>query len=159
MKKTLLTTLLAAILVAGLFILTGCGEKKEENKSNGGNNTASQNTNNGGATAQEQGLEPTEFYVQNLIPNTTIKSISIAAAGSSSYTPNLLGDLELATGTQSKIGVGMTKDSTTFDIKAVDEEGTEAIFKSVNLSSIFANKGGSVALQVDEEGNAVAVVK
>lgn len=158
MKKTLLTTLLAAILVAGLFILTGCGEKKEENKSNSGN-TASQNTNNGGKSAQEQGLEPIEFYVQNMLPNTTVKSICVAKAGSSDYTPNLLSGLELAPETRAKIGLGMTKDSTTFDFKAVDEEGTEALFSNVDLSSIFANKDGSVTLQMSEDGQLVAVAK
>lgn len=154
MKKTLLTVLLIVILVAGLFVLTGCGEKKEENKTN---NTTAQNTaSNGGATQQ---LEATEFYIQNLCPNVTITAFSSSISGQEAYTPNLLGELQLAYGTQAKIGLGITEANSKFDFKVTDEEGTSLVFKSVDLSQILANKGGSVALQVDEEGSPVAVVK
>lgn len=136
-KRLIALATLVALLVAGLFILTGCGDKKEENK-------AAQNT----LSARELGQEATEFTVQQLVPNTTVVSLQAAKAGSEEYSPNLLNGLNLTEGTQSKIGLGMTKDAAVFDFKITDEEGTTATFNSIDLSKIFTNNGGTVAIQI-----------
>ena len=136
-KRLIALATLVALLVAGLFILTGCGEKKEENK-------AAQNT----LSARELGQEATEFYVQQMVPNTTVTQLYAAKTGTTEFSPNLLGGLTLAEGTQSKIGLGMTKDAAVFDFKIVDEEGTTATFNSIDLSKIFTNNGGTVAIQI-----------
>ena len=136
-KRLIALATLVALLVAGLFILTGCGEKKEENK-------AAQNT----LSARELGQEATEFYVQQLVPNTTVTSLTYSKAGENNYSPNLLSAGALSEGTQSKIGLGMTKDAAVFDFKIVDEEGTTATFNSIDLSKIFTNNGGTVAIQI-----------
>ena len=136
-KKILALATLVAVLVAGLFILTGCGDKKEENK-------AAQNT----LSARELGQEATEFYVQQLVPNTTVTSLTFSKAGENNYSPNLLTAGSLSEGTQSKIGIGMTKDAATFDFQITDEEGTTATFNSIDLSKIFTNNGGTVAIQI-----------
>jgi hypothetical protein len=138
MKKIIALATLVALLVAGLFILTGCGDKKEENKA--------QNTTT--LSAREQGTEATEFYVQQLVPNTTVTQLYAAKTGTTEFSPNLLNGLTLAEGTQSKIGIGMTKDAAVFDFKIVDEEGTTATFNSIDLSKIFTNNGGTVAIQI-----------
>ena len=154
MKKTLLTVLLILVLVGGLFVLTGCGEKKEENNSNNTTNTENTNTQNASAA-----LELVEFNVQNLVPNTTIKELYAAVSGSNDWTPNLINGLEMGNGMQAKIGVGLSESTFTYDFRAVDEEGSEALFTGVNLSNIFANKDGAVALQLDENNSPIAVVK
>ena len=136
-KRLIALATLVALLVAGLFILTGCGEKKEENK-------AAQNT----LSARELGQEATEFYVQQLVPNTTVTTLTYSKAGENNYSPNLLTAGALSEGTQSKIGIGMTKDAAVFDFKIVDEEGTTATFNSIDLSKIFTNNGGTVAIQI-----------
>ena len=136
-KRLIALATLVALLVAGLFILTGCGEKKEENK-------AAQNT----LSARELGQEATEFYVQQLVPNTSVTQLYAAKTGTTEFSPNLLNGLTLAEGTQSKIGLGMTKDAAVFDFKIVDEEGTTATFNSIDLSKIFTNNGGTVAIQI-----------
>ena len=136
-KRLIALATLVALLVAGLFILTGCGEKKEENK-------AAQNT----LSARELGQEATEFYVQQLVPNTTVTALTYSKAGENNYSPNLLTAGALSEGTQSKIGLGMTKDAAVFDFKIVDEEGTTATFNSIDLSKIFTNNGGTVAIQI-----------
>ena len=136
-KRLIALATLVALLVAGLFILTGCGEKKEENK-------AAQNT----LSARELGQEATEFYVQQLVPNTSVTELYAAKTGTTEFSPNLLNGLTLAEGTQSKIGLGMTKDAAVFDFKIVDEEGTTATFNSIDLSKIFTNNGGTVAIQI-----------
>ena len=136
-KRLIALATLVALLVAGLFILTGCGEKKEENK-------AAQNT----LSARELGQEATEFYVQQMVPNTTVTELYAAKTGTTEFSPNLLNGLTLAEGTQSKIGIGMTKDAAVFDFKIVDEEGTTATFNSIDLSKIFTNNGGTVAIQI-----------
>ena len=136
-KRLIALATLVALLVAGLFILTGCGEKKEENK-------AAQNT----LSARELGQEATEFYVQQLVPNTSVTQLYAAKTGTTEFSPNLLNGLTLAEGTQSKIGIGMTKDAAVFDFKIVDEEGTTATFNSIDLSKIFTNNGGTVAIQI-----------
>ena len=116
MKRSLLTVLLVVLLIGGLFFLTGCGEKKEESKP--AENTSTTTTeNNQTATAQT-----VDFYVQNLVPNTTIKELYASPAGSGEWSPNLLGGLEMATGTQAQIGIGVNNGSTSWDLKAVDEE-------------------------------------
>ena len=136
-KRLIALATLVALLVAGLFILTGCGEKKEENK-------AAQNT----LSARELGQEATEFYVQQLVPNTSVTELYAAKTGTTEFSPNLLTAGALSEGTQSKIGLGMTKDAATFDFKIVDEEGTTATFNSIDLSKIFTNNGGTVAIQI-----------
>ena len=136
-KRLIALATLVALLVAGLFILTGCGDKKEENK-------AAQNT----LSARELGQEATEFYVQQLVPNTTVTSLTYSKAGENNYSPNLLTAGSLSEGTQSKIGIGMTKDAATFDFQITDEEGTTATFNSIDLSKIFTNNGGTVAIQI-----------
>ena len=151
MKKTVVSILLVALLIASLFVLTGCVEKKEENKTENNNATT---TNNQTAT-----VETTDFYIQNLVPDCTVKEAYASPAGQNAWSPNLINGLEMATGTQAKIGIGLTEGATTYDFKMVDEQGQAVIFPSVDLSSIFANKGGSVALQLDEENNPIAVAK
>ncbi len=136
-KRLIALATLVALLVAGLFILTGCGEKKEENK-------AAQNT----LSARELGQEATEFYVQQLVPNTSVTQLYAAKSGTTEFSPNLLTAGALSEGTQSKIGLGMTKDAAVFDFKIVDEEGTTATFNSIDLSKIFTNNGGTVAIQI-----------
>ena len=136
-KRLIALATLVALLVAGLFILTGCGEKKEENK-------AAQNT----LSARELGQEATEFYVQQLVPNTSVTELYAAKTGTTEFSPNLLTAGALSEGTQSKIGLGMTKDAAVFDFKIVDEEGTAATFNSIDLSKIFTNNGGTVAIQI-----------
>ena len=136
-KRLIALATLVALLVAGLFILTGCGEKKEENK-------AAQNT----LSARELGQEATEFYVQQLVPNTSVTELYAAKTGTTEFSPNLLTAGALSEGTQSKIGIGMTKDAATFDFQITDEEGTTATFNSIDLSKIFTNNGGTVAIQI-----------
>ena len=136
-KRLIALATLVALLVAGLFILTGCGEKKEENK-------AAQNT----LSARELGQEATEFYVQQLVPNTSVTELYAAKTGTTEFSPNLLTAGALSEGTQSKIGLGMTKDAAVFDFKIVDEEVTTATFNSIDLSKIFTNNGGTVAIQI-----------
>ncbi len=136
-KRLIALATLVALLVTGLFILTGCGEKKEENK-------AAQNT----LSARELGQEATEFYVQQLVPNTSVTQLYAAKTGTTEFSPNLLTAGALSEGTQSKIGLGMTKDAAVFDFKIVDEEGTTATFNSIDLSKIFTNNGGTVAIQI-----------
>ena len=138
-KRLIALATLVALLVAGLFILTGCGEKKEENK-------AAQNTTT--LSARELGQEATEFYVQQLVPNTSVTELYAAKSGTTEFSPNLLTAGALSEGTQSKIGLGMTKDAAVFDFKIVDEEGTTATFNSIDLSKIFTNNGGTVAIQI-----------
>ena len=138
-KRLIALATLVALLVAGLFILTGCGEKKEENK-------AAQNTTT--LSARELGQEATEFYVQQLVPNTSVTELYAAKTGTTEFSPNLLTAGALSEGTQSKIGIGMTKDAAVFDFKIVDEEGTTATFNSIDLSKIFTNNGGTVAIQI-----------
>ena len=104
-------------------------------------------------------IEATEFKIQNLIPNTTIKSIYATVTGADTWTPNLLNGLELAYGTQAKIGLGLTEQTSNWQFKVTDEEGTEVTFSATDLSKILENKGGEVAFQLDENNQPVVVVK
>lgn len=148
MKKTLLLVICVVILIGGLFVLTGCGDNK-----------TSQNSSNTAETTNNTQIEATEFYVQNLVPNTTIKELYASVTNAETWTPNLLGTFEMSTGTQAKIGLGLTESTKVWDIKVVDEEGTEAVFSSIDLSAILEKKSGSVALQMDENNQLTAVVK
>lgn len=152
MKKFVVPVLLIVILIGGLFVLTGCGDNKTETQETKTNaNTETNNTN-----AQIQAVD---FKIQNLVPNTTVKSICATVTGADTWTPNLLGELELATGTQAGIGLGITEATSSWDFKITDTEGTEVTITSVDLSSILANKGGVVALQINENNELVLVVK
>ena len=147
MKKTLLVGALIAILVVGLFALTGCGEKQEANQGEAqANNNAA--------------VQAVEFYIQNAFPNdTTIKELYACATGFDSWTPNLIAGLELAPGTRAKIGLGITSATASWDIRAVDQEGTSVTFPSIDLSNILSNTAGTVELTVDANGQIAAVVK
>ena len=149
MKKSVLALALVVLLIGGLVFLTGCGEKKEDKKENTTANT----------TETPTATQATEFQVQNLVPNATIKEICAAPAGTDSYTPNLINGLEMAYGTQATIGLGANNGSTTWDFKVVDEEGTAIVFANVDLSTIFANNGGALAFQLNEDGMPTAVAQ
>lgn len=153
MKKTLVSTLLIVFLIGSLFVLTGCGEKKEDNKE-GQNSVTAKTENNETVT-----ITAKDFYIQNLVPETTIKELYASVAGANTWTPNLLNGLEMASGTQAKIALGITEATSTWDIKVKDEEGTEVVFSSIDLSGILNNTNTAVALQFDENNAPVAVVK
>lgn len=160
MKKFLLPVVLVILLVGGLFMLTGCGDKKEDKKAeNTSSSTVAQSNENTEANNTPVQIEATEFHIQNLVPNTTIKAIYATVSGADTWTPNLLGDLELAYGTQAKIGLGITEQTLNWEFKATDEEGTDVTFGAVNLSKILENKGGAVAFQLDENNQPVVVLK
>ena len=146
MKKTLLTGVLITTLLIGLFTLTGCGNNnKNESKPEENKNTNVQ-------------VEATEFYIQNMVPSTTIKEIYATVTNLNTWTPNLINGLELATGTRAKIGLGLTSSTSSWDIKVVDEEGTAVTF-TADLTKILQNKGGSVTLQINENNELAAVVE
>ena len=146
MKKTLLTGILITTLLIGLFTLTGCGNNnKNESKPEENKNTNVQ-------------VEATEFYIQNMVPSTTIKEIYATVTNLNTWTPNLINGLELATGTRAKIGLGLTSSTSSWDIKVVDEEGTAVTF-TADLTKILQNKGGSVTLQINENNELAAVVE
>ena len=155
MKRSLLTGLLVVLLMGGLFFLTGCGEKKEEKKEE---NKAAENTATTTNNNQTASTQTVDFYVQNLVPDTTIKELSVSPSGSGEWSPNLLNGLEMPTGTQAQIGIGANNGSTSYDIKVKDEEGTEVTFANSDLSTIFANNGGTIALQI-VEGTPVVTIQ
>lgn len=157
MKKTLALLLLIVLLIGSLFVLTGCGEKKEEKKEENkdGQNSATVTTENNETVT----ITAKDLYIQNLVPQTTIKELYASVAGANTWTPNLLNGLEMAEGTQTKIALGITEATSTWDIKVKDEEGTEVVFSSIDLSGILNNTNTAVALQFDENNAPVAVVK
>ena len=153
-KTSLLVVLIVVLLVGGLFILTGCGEKKEET------NQASGETAQAPVDTSNALVQATEFYIQNAFPNdTTVTEVYATVTGMDSWTPNLISGLQLAQGTRSKIGLGLTETTTTWDFKLVDSEGTAVTFSSVNMSSILAKSADTVEFTVDGEGNMTANVK
>ena len=156
MKKTVVSILLVALLIVSLFVLTGCGEKKEEKKEENkdGQNSVEVKTENNETVT----ITAKDLYIQNLVPNTTIKELYASVAGADTWTPNLLG-VEMPSGTQAKIALGITEATSTWDIKAKDEEGTEVVFSSIDLSGILNNTNTAVALQFDENNSPVAAVK
>lgn len=137
MKKVLLTGALIAILMVSLFILTGCGEKQPE---------TTPTTNN----AQ---IEATEFYIQNAFKNdTTITEIYATVTNLETWTPNLIAGLELAPETRAKIGLGLTAQTSTWDIKVVDSEGTSVTYPAIDLTAILEKKAETLELTVNDEG-------
>ena len=147
MKKTgLLISLIIILMIGGLFVLTGCGENKE----------------NGSTPADTSNalVQATEFYIQNSFPNdTTVTEVYATVTGMDTWTPNLIAGLQLAPGTRSKIGLGLTDTTANWDFKLVDSEGTAVIFSSVNLSNILAKSADSVDFTVDNDGDIAAIVK
>lgn len=155
MKKTkILVGLIVILLVGGLFVLTGCGEKKEEtNQASGATSQAPVDTSN-------ELVQATEFYIQNAFPNnTTVTEVYATVTGMDAWTPNLISGLQLAPATRSKIGLGLTETTTTWDFKLVDSEGTAVTISSVNLSNVISKTADTVEFTVDAEGNLTANVK
>ena len=143
-KNVILVALVAVLLIGGLFILTGCGDN---------NTQTSTDTNN----AQ---VQATEFYIQNSFPNaTTVKEVYATVTGADTWTPNLIAGLELTPGTRSKIGLGLTATTSSWDFKLVDSEGTAVTFSSVNLSNVLAKSADTVEFTVDGDGDIAARVK
>ena len=155
MKKTrILVGLIIILMIGGLFVLTGCGEKKEEI------NQTSEETSETPVDTSNALVQATEFYIQNTFPNdTTVTEVYATVTGMDSWTPNLISGLQLAPGTRSKIGLGLTEGTTSWDFKLVDSEGTAVTFSSVDLSNIITNTASTVDFTVDSEGNIAANVK
>ena len=132
-KKIILSVALVAILLGALLILTGCGE--------------SQNTNSN--------VIQVPMTVINKVPDTIIKKLYISGAGIETWGDDLLKGQEMPTDTQLSLVFNIDKNNVAWDIKAVDEEGTEVAFRNLDLSNVYTT-GGVITLLVDEEGNPVA---
>ena len=147
MKKTLLIGSLIAVLLVGLFVLTGCGDSQPA-------------SNQGGSQDNNASVQATEFYIQNAFPNdTTLKEVYANATGFDSWTPNLIAGLELAPGTRSKIGLGLTSATSSWDFKLVDSEGTAVTISAVDLSNILLKNAETVEFTVDSNGQIAGIVK
>lgn len=133
-KKIILSVALVAILLGALLILTGCGESEN-----------SSNTN----------VIQVPMTVINRVPETIIKKLYISGAGIETWGDDLLKGQEMPTDTQLSLVFNIDKNNVAWDIKAVDEEGTEVAFRNLDLSNVYTT-GGVITLLVDEEGNPVA---
>ena len=149
MKKRLLEGVLIVVLIAGLFALTGCGNKQEEKKAENG--TAADTSN--------ALVQATEFYIQNAFPNdTTLQGIYATVSNLETWTPNLIEGLQLAPGTRAKIGLGLTATTSSWDFKFVDTEGTEVSVTGVDLSNVLAGNATTLKLTAGD-GQIVPVVE
>lgn len=54
----------------------------------------------------------------------------------------------MPTGTQLQVTLGIDKNNVKWDIKAVDEEGTEVIFRNLDLSEVNTS-GGTITLAIE----------
>ena len=140
MKKALLVIAIIALLAGGLFVLTGCGDN--ETTSNTGSNSE---------------ILQLPMNVINNVPDTTIKKLYLSGAGLDNWGEELLKGQEMPTGTQLPVTLGIDSNNVKWDIKAVDEEGTEVTFRNLDLSEV-STQGGTITLAI-EDGTPVAVAQ
>ena len=152
-KKIILVIALIAILVSSMFILTGCGneEKTQTQQTSGG----SQESTSG---SDSSSVIQVPMAVANLYPNTTITKLYLSGAGQESWGSDLLGGQTMPTGTQITLMFNIDKSNVKWDIKAVDETGTEVEFRNLDLSNV-STSGGAISLTADENGSPVAVAQ
>lgn len=142
LKKVLSVATLAVVLGGGLFVLTGCGDESANNNTNTNTNTnTSTETNNTAKTIQ------VPFNFVNNVPNTTIKELYMSGAGLDVWGAELLKGSEMPSGTQVSVVLTIDQKNVKWDIKAIDEEGTAAYFRNLDLSEVSAN-GGTITLTV-----------
>lgn len=151
LKKILSVATLTVVLGGGLFVLTGCGD---ESASNNNTNNAADTTNQTNNTAQ---VVQAPFNIINNVPNTTIKELYLSGAGLETWGAELLKGAEMPTGTQLSVVLTVDQKNLKWDIKAIDEEGTAAYFRNLDLSEVSAN-GGTITLAV-VDGTLVATAQ
>lgn len=140
-KKSLLVIALIAILSVSMFMLTGCG---------------SDETTTGGEEQSNVIQVPVAFI--NMYPDTTIKELYISGAGLDNWGSELLSGEEMPTGTQLTVVLNIDKNNIEWDIKAIDEEGTEVEFRNLNLGELSTD-GGTITLTAEEDGTPIAIAK
>ena len=150
LKKVLSVATLAVVLGGGLFVLTGCGNDETSTNTNTETNTANENN----TSAQ---VLQVPFNVVNNVPNTTIKELYLSGAGVDVWGAELLKGAEMPTGTQVSVVFNIDKKNIKWDIKAIDEEGTAAYFRNLDLSEVSTN-GGTITLAV-VDGTLVATAQ
>ena len=138
-KKILLFAVLTVILIAGLFILTGCGDS----------NTTTSNS--------ESEILQVPMNIVNNVPDTTIMKLYLSGAGVNVWGDELLKGQQMPTGTQLSVTLGVDANNVKWDIKAVDEEGTEVVFQNLDLSNVNVS-GGTITLAI-ENGTPVATAQ
>lgn len=142
MKKTLLSIAMIFVLVMSLFGLTACGDSTEQTS---------------GADSSETVIQ-VPMTVMNLYPNCIITELYMSGAGLDSWGENVLGSQQMPTGTQIQLNLNIDKNNVKWDIKAVDENGDSVTFQGLDLSDV-STSGGTITLQMDENGNPIAIAK
>ena len=61
----------------------------------------------------------------------------------------------MPTGTQLTVVLNIDKNNIEWDIKAIDEEGTEVEFRNLNLGELSTD-GGTITLTAAEDGTPIA---
>ena len=153
--KTLSIIVLVIALVAGLLILTGCGETKPASTttntpaptntpSNAVSNTNDNTNSNDDKNTTAQVIQVPMTIINN-VPDTTIKQLYLSGAGINTWGAELLGGQEMPTGTQLTVMFNIDNNNVNWDIKAVDEEGVAVIFEDLDLSNVNVS-GGTITL-------------
>lgn len=165
-KSVIAIVAIVAILIASMFLLTGCGssDTKEENKAtNTTSNTNTQSASNTSSSATNTSTETSNVIqlpvnVVNSCPNTQIKALYLSGAGQDNWGSELLNGQVINTNEQLSLTLNIDKNNVKWDIKATDETGTEIEFRNLDLSNV-STSGATITLAIDESGSPVAVAQ
>lgn len=154
MKKILLISTLVIVLMCSMFVLTGCGEEDVTT-----NNTTSTSTNTNTDTDTTTDVIQVPVDVINAYSeDTVVYELYLSGAGLDSWGDDLLGDQVMNYGEQISLVLNIDAENIQWDMKIVDELGTEAIFSGIDLSNMSTD-GGTITLTSDDYGTPYAVAE
>ncbi len=144
MKKILLVSAMIIMLVGAMFVLTGCGEETTEPTTNTGN--------------EGNNVIQLPVVLQNMYPDTTITELYMSGAGLDNWGTELLNGQQMPTGSQVSMTLNIDANNLQWDIKVVDQFGTEVVFKGLDLTNV-STSGATIVLQAQTDGTPVVTAQ
>lgn len=151
MKKILLISTLIIALMCSMFVLTGCGEEEVVE-----NNTTTTTDTDTDTTSDV--IQVPVSVINAYSEDTIVYELYLSGAGLDSWGEDLLGDQVMNYGEQISLVLNIDADNIQWDMKIVDELGTEVTFEGIDLSDM-STAGGTITLTSDEYGTPYAVAE
>lgn len=159
MKKTKLLALIACLMLA-LFILTGCSDEESTTTpvTTTGSESSQSSSSSSSSSNSNSGVIEVPMEVLNQYSNVTMKELYISGAGVDNWGDDLLDGQSINPGGSINLTLTVDENNLQWDIKVIDEDGTEIEFRGLDISEVSEN-GGTITLTADDEGNPIATAE
>lgn len=144
--------LLFAAGMMSVVMLTGCGGGSDAPA------TTAVTTAAPADSSTQAGYIELPATIVNNYPDTTIHELYMSGEGLNNWGEDLLGNETMSTGQQLSLVLNVDINNLKWDIKAVDEAGTEVEFRGLDLSNV-STSGCTITLEAGADGTPVVTAR